>query len=77
MIFQLTLWPLILNEGHRPFKGLFLINGTSYDQSLCEIHIVSHIIAFQFTLQNSIFTFNEIERVNQGHWVFSGIYFMI
>ena len=31
------------NQGHRPFKGLFLINGASYDQSLYEIHIISHI----------------------------------
>ena len=28
------------NEGHRPFKGLFLINGKSHDESLYEIHIV-------------------------------------
>ena len=27
-------------------QGLFLINGTSYDQSLYEIHIVSHIWPF-------------------------------
>ena len=31
-------------------------------------------MAFQFTLQHSILTFDEIERENQGHWVFSGIY---
>ena len=30
----------------RPFKGLCLINGASYDQSLYEIHIVSHIWPF-------------------------------
>ena len=34
------------NQGHRPLKGLYLINGASYDQSLYEIHIVSHIWPF-------------------------------
>ena len=29
------------NQGQRPFKGF--VNGASYDQSLHEIHIVSHI----------------------------------
>ena len=36
------------NQGHRPFKGLCLINGASYDQSLHEIHIVSHIWPFSY-----------------------------
>ena len=36
------------NQCHRPLKGLFLINGASYDQSLYEIHIVCHLWAFQF-----------------------------
>ena len=58
------------------FQGVCFINGASYDQSLCEIHIVSHNMAFQFILQHSILTFDEIERANQGHWVFSGIYFI-
>ena len=31
-------------------------------------------MAFQFTLYH--LTFDEIERANQGHWVFSGIYFI-
>ena len=31
------------NQGHIHFKGLCLINDASYDQSLYEIHIVSHI----------------------------------
>ena len=34
------------NQGHRPFKGLCLINGASYDRSLYEIHIASHIWPF-------------------------------
>ena len=34
------------NQGHGPFKGMCLINGASYDQSLYEIHIVSHIWPF-------------------------------
>ena len=28
------------------FQGVCLINGASYDQSLCEIHIVGHIWPF-------------------------------
>ena len=28
------------------FQGVCLINGASFDQSLCEIHIVSHIWPF-------------------------------
>ena len=35
------------NQGRRPFKGLFLINGTSYDQSLYEIDIISHTILYE------------------------------
>ena len=31
------------NQGHITFKWLYLIVGASYDQSLYEIHIVSHI----------------------------------
>ena len=31
------------NQGHGHFKGLCLINGASYDQSLYEIHIVRYI----------------------------------
>ena len=27
-------------------------------------------MGFQFTLQHSILTFDEIERANQGHWLF-------
>ena len=52
MIIQLTLWTLTLdyryrsNQGHRPFKGLCLINGASYNRNLYEIHIVSHIWPF-------------------------------
>ena len=34
------------NQGPRPFKGLCLINGASYNKSLYEIHIVSHIWPF-------------------------------
>ena len=33
------------NQGHRPLRG-FLIDGTSYDPSLYEIHLVSHIWPF-------------------------------
>ena len=33
------------NQGHRPFKGLCLING-QYDQRLYEIYIVSYIWPF-------------------------------
>ena len=50
-----------------------LINSASHDQSLYEIHIVSHM-AFQFILYQ--LTFDDIERTNQGHWVCSGIYFI-
>ena len=35
--------PLNVKSRSHPFNGLCLINGASYDQSLCEIHIVSHI----------------------------------
>ena len=48
------------------FKGLCLVNGASYDNSLYEMHTVNDICPF---------TFDEIERSNQGHWVFRGIYF--
>ena len=48
------------SQGHRSFKGLFLINGTPYDQSLYKIHIVSHI--WRFSLP-----FNEIKMADQGH----------
>ena len=30
-------------------------------------------MAFQFTLDEHL-TFDEIEKTNQGHWVFSGLY---
>ena len=47
------------SQGHRTFKeGVYLINGASYmsyDQSLYEIHIASHIMA------SLHFTFDEIE----------------
>ena len=52
MIFQFTLWLLTLddlkrsNQGHRIFKWLYLINASSYDQSLIEMHIISHIWPF-------------------------------
>ena len=35
----------------------------------------SYIWPFSLPLQHSILTFDEIERANQGHWVFSGLYF--
>ena len=49
IISQFTLWPLPLDDlnrskqGHIIFNWLYLINGSSYEQSLCEIHIISHI----------------------------------
>ena len=61
--------PLKVKSRLHTFKELCLINGALYDQSLYEIHISSHM-AFQFTLWH--LTFDEIERANQGHWVFSG-----
>ena len=61
-------------QGHRPVKGLCLINGVLYDQRLYEIHIVSYIWPFSSPYKN--LTFDEIERANQGHWVFSGLYFI-
>ena len=35
-----------LNKGHITFYRLYLINSTSYDQSLYETHIVSHMWPF-------------------------------
>ena len=32
------------NQGQRTYKWLYLINGALYDQSLNEIHIMSHIL---------------------------------
>ena len=52
IIFQFTLRPLILddlsmsNKDHRNFNMLYLINSASYNQSLYETHIVSHIWRF-------------------------------
>ena len=63
VIFDLRL-PLKVKSRLQTFKELCLINGASYDQSLYKIHIASHIWPFSF------------ERANQGHWVFSGIYFI-
>ena len=40
-------------------------------QVLHEIHIVNDIWPFSLHL-----TFDEIERSNQGHWGFSGLYFI-
>ena len=37
---------LPLNQGHRLFKGLCLITGASYDQSLYDMHIASDIWPF-------------------------------
>ena len=42
MIFDLGL-PLKVKQGHRHFTGVCLINGASYDRSLYEIHIASHV----------------------------------
>ena len=48
IIFQFTLSSLTLddilrsNQGLRNVKWLYLINGSSYDQSLKKIHIISH-----------------------------------
>ena len=38
--------PLMVKSRLQTFKELCLINGTSYDQSLYEIHIASHIWPF-------------------------------
>ena len=51
MIFQFDLVTfdlgLTLNvKSGQTFKGVCFINGASYDQTLCEIHIVSHIWPF-------------------------------
>ena len=40
-------FPLRSNQGDRPVKGLCLINGASYNQSLYEIHVINHISANQ------------------------------
>ena len=47
--------PLRSNQGRRPFKGLCLINGASYDQNLYDIHILSPMWPFSLPL-----TFDEI-----------------
>ena len=49
VIFQVTYdlgLPSKVNSMLETFQGVCLINGASYDQSLCEIHIVSHIWPF-------------------------------
>ena len=38
--------PLMVISRSQTFKGLCLINGASYDESLYEIHIISHIWPF-------------------------------
>ena len=78
-IFQLTLWPLINFKGQ--IKVTDLSRGVSHKWCIIWSKFVwntysKSYMAFQFTLQHSILTFDEIERANQGHWVFSGIYFI-
>ena len=46
VIFDLGLLPLTVKSRLQTFKELSPINGESYDQSLCEIHIASHIWPF-------------------------------
>ena len=76
VIFDLGL-PLNVKSRLQTFKELCLINGASYDQSLHEIHIASHIWPFSLPYNMyDILSFDEIERENQGHWVFSGQYFI-
>ena len=55
------------NKGYRIFMWFYIINGSSYQQSLLEIHIASliKIMAFQFTVEH--LTFDAIERASQGH----------
>ena len=54
MVFQLTSWPLILddlqrsNQGNWVFSGLYLLNRACHNQSLYETHIVSHIWYFSW-----------------------------
>ena len=54
MVFQLTSWPLILddlqrsNQGNWVFSGLYLLNRACHNQSLYETHIVSHILYFSW-----------------------------
>ena len=52
-------WPMKINVictvGHITFNMLYLINSTSYDQSLYETHIVSHILPFSL---HKTFTFD-------------------
>ena len=56
MVFQLTSWPLILddlqkwNQGNWVFNRLYLLNRACHDQSLYETHIVSHIYGISVDL---------------------------
>ena len=45
-------------------------------RSLYEIHIARHILPFSLPFYMYNRPFDDIERANQGHWVFSGLYFI-
>ena len=73
------LWPWINFKGQ--IKVTDLSRGVSHKWCIIWAKFVwntynKSYMGFQFTLQHSILTFDEIERANQGHWLFSGIYFI-
>ena len=49
----------------------YLRNGTSYNQSLYETHIVGHIWSLSWPL-----ALDDLLRSNQGNWVFNGLYLL-
>ena len=57
------------------FKRLYLLNGASY--AIFHEHIVYHVqyMVFQFTSLH--LTLGGIERSNQGHLVFIGLYIIL